>query len=79
MNRQIGWVLISLFVLQLLGGLINVLLLTRVDADGTPDFVRNSVWICLVLFAAEAMASEEIADDVDPGREPSNQSELGEA
>ena len=79
MNRQIGWVLISLFVLQLLGGLINVLLLAPVWMQMVHLLLSDSVWICLVLFAAEAMASEEIADDVDPGREPSNQSELGEA
>jgi heme A synthase len=79
LNRQISRVLISLFVLQLLGGLINVLLLAPVWMQMVHLLLSDSVWICLVVFAAESLAREEIADDVDTGRDPSSMAELSKA
>jgi len=79
LSRQISWVLISLFVVQLLGGLINVLLLAPVWMQMIHLLLSDSVWICLVVFAAESLAREEIADDVDPGRDPSSMAELSKA
>ena len=79
LNRKIGWVLISLFVLQLLGGLVNVLLLAPVWMQMVHLLLSDSVWICLVLYAAEAMNREEFTHEEDPGRVLSAQAELGDS
>lgn len=72
LNRQIGWLLISLFVVQLLAGLINVLLLAPVWMQMVHLLLSDLVWICLVMFTAEVMgvekSSEEIGIDIDPAK-----------
>jgi heme A synthase len=57
LNRQIGWVLVSLLVIQLLAGFINVLLLAPVWMQLVHLLLSDLVWIFLVLFAAESMST----------------------
>jgi heme A synthase len=68
-NQQIGWVLITLFVIQLLAGIINVLLLAPVWMQLVHLLLSDLVWICLVLFAAESLGTVESTegDPLEPG------------
>jgi heme A synthase len=61
MNRQIGWLLISLFVVQLVAGVVNVLLLAPVWMQMLHLLLSDLVWISLVIFTAEALAQEDQA------------------
>jgi heme A synthase len=61
MNRQIGWLLISLFVVQLVAGVVNVLLLAPVWMQMLHLLLADLVWISLVIFTAEALAQEDQA------------------
>ena len=78
LNWQIGWVLISLFVIQLLAGLINVLLLAPVWMQMLHLLLSDLVWICLVLFSAVVMGKQE-AVNLEQGIGSSSQTKLGEA
>jgi heme A synthase len=60
-NRQIGWVLISLLVVQLLAGLVNVFLLAPVWMQMVHLLLSDLIWISLVLYAAAALGQEESA------------------
>jgi len=55
-NRQIGWVLISLMVVQLLAGLANVFLLAPVWMQMVHLLLSDLVWISLVLYAAATLS-----------------------
>ena len=55
-NRQIGWVLISLMVVQLLAGLANVFLLAPVWMQMGHLLLSDLVWISLVLYAAATLS-----------------------
>jgi heme A synthase len=61
MNRQIGWLLMSLFVVQLVAGVVNVLLLAPVWMQMLHLLLSDLVWISLVIFTAEALAQEDQA------------------
>jgi heme A synthase len=61
MNRQIGWLLMSLFVVQLVAGVVNVLLLAPVWMQMLHLLLADLVWISLVIFTAEALAQEDQA------------------
>ena len=63
LNRQIAWLLISLFVVQLLAGLINVLLLAPVWMQMVHLLLSDLVWISLVLYAAEVFALRDAEPD----------------
>lgn len=63
LNRQIGWVLVSLLVIQLLAGFINVLLLAPVWMQLVHLLLSDLVWISLVLFAAESMSAVKSAQE----------------
>jgi heme A synthase len=75
-TRKLGWALISLFAIQLLAGLINVILLAPVWMQMVHLLLSDLVWICLVLYSAEAMASRVPIQDVEPGFETPDQAEL---
>ena len=60
-NRQIGWVLISLMVIQLLAGLVNVFLLAPVWMQMVHLLLSDLVWISLVLYAAATLSQGESA------------------
>ena len=60
-NRQIGWVLISLMVVQLLAGLANVFLLAPVWMQMGHLLLSDLVWISLVLYAAATLGQGESA------------------
>lgn len=61
-NRQIGWLLVSLLVIQLLAGFINVLLLAPVWMQLVHLLLSDLVWICLVLFAVESISKVQSAE-----------------
>ena len=61
MNRQIGWLLMSLFVVQLVAGVVNVLLLAPVWMQMLHLLLADLVWISLVIFTTEALAQEDQA------------------
>jgi heme A synthase len=79
LNRQIGWMLISLFIVQLAAGLINVLLLAPVWMQMVHLLLSDLVWICLVLFTAEVMAVEEPREEAILDIDPSKAAELHQA
>ena len=79
MNRQLGWVLISLFVVQLAAGLINVLLLAPVWMQMVHLLLSDLVWICLVLFAAEVTGVEESSEEIRLDSESSKSVGLSQA
>ncbi|MFL7894051.1 MAG: COX15/CtaA family protein [Anaerolineales bacterium] len=58
-NKQLGWVLISLLVLQLLAGIVNVLLLAPVWIQMLHLLISDLVWISLVLFSAESLGQDD--------------------
>lgn len=60
-NRQIGWVLISLLVVQLLAGLVNVFLLAPVWMQIVHLLLSDLIWISLVLYAAATLSQGESA------------------
>lgn len=60
-NRQIGWVLISLMVIQLLAGLVNVFLLAPVWMQMVHLLLSDLIWISLVLYAAATLSQGESA------------------
>lgn len=76
LNRQIGWMLISFFIVQLAAGLINVLLLAPVWMQMVHLLLSDLVWICLVLFTAEVMAVEEPREEANLDIGPSKAAEL---
>lgn len=78
-NRQLGWALISLFAVQLLAGLINVILLAPVWMQMVHLLLSDLVWICLVLYAAEAMAKDSNTQNVSLEQPASSQADLSEA
>jgi heme A synthase len=55
-NIVLGRLTIFLIVLQLLAGLINVVLLAPVWMQLVHLFLSDTVWICLVLFAAASLS-----------------------
>jgi heme A synthase len=61
-SKVLGRLTISLIVLQLLAGLINVILLAPVWMQLVHLFLSDTVWICLVLFAAAILS--KIRDDL---------------
>ncbi len=54
-SKVLGRLTIFLIVLQLLAGLINVILLAPVWIQLTHLFISDTIWICLVLFAANSL------------------------
>lgn len=60
-NRQIGWALISLLVVQLLAGLLNVFLLAPVWLQMVHLLLSDLIWISLVLYAAVTLGRGENA------------------
>jgi heme A synthase len=54
-SKVLGRLTIFLIVLQLLAGLINVILLAPVWIQLTHLFLADTIWICLVLFAANSL------------------------
>ena len=66
LNRQIGWLLISFFVVQLMAGLVNVLLLAPVWMQMLHLLLSDLVWISLVIFAAEAFGQEVQSRNLGP-------------
>jgi heme A synthase len=54
-SKVLGRLTIFLIVLQLLAGLINVILLAPVWIQLTHLFLSDTIWICLVLFAANSL------------------------
>jgi heme A synthase len=79
LNRQIGRILISLFAVQLLAGLVNVLLLAPVWMQMVHLLLSDLVWICLVLFAAEVMGVERSSEEIELGFDSSQGVELSKA
>ena len=79
LNRQIGWLLVSLFVVQLLAGFINVLLLAPVWMQLVHLLLSDLVWICLVLFTSESMNVVEYTQDDQVGKQSPSQTELSGA
>ena len=65
LNRQIGWLLISLFAVQLVAGLVNVLLLAPVWMQMLHLLLSDLVWISLVLFAAESLGQGELVRNLE--------------
>ena len=55
-NKVLGRLTIFLIVLQLLAGLINVILLAPVWMQLFHLFLSDTIWICLVLFAANSLS-----------------------
>ena len=64
-NKIIGRVIISLLLLQLLAGLINVLLLAPVWMQLVHLLLSDSVWIFLVLYASATLSQGDSVFDVD--------------
>jgi len=64
-NKIIGRVIISLLLLQLLAGLINVLLLAPVWMQLVHLLLSDSVWIFLVLYASATLNQGDSVFDVD--------------
>lgn len=60
-NRQIGWLVISLLVTQLLAGVINVLLLAPVWMQMLHLLISDSIWIGLILYTAATNSLQEIS------------------
>ena len=56
---RLGTALTGLLVLQLFGGVLNVLLLAPVWMQVIHLLLADAVWIVFVLFAAEAVAAEQ--------------------
>ena len=79
LNRYLGRLLISLFLIQLMAGLINVWLLAPVWMQLVHLLLSDFVWISLVLYAAELMAREEIDQSIDIGVDSSSQEKLSGA
>lgn len=78
-NRKFGWILISLFVTQLLAGLINVLLLAPVWMQMVHLLLSDLVWISLVLYSAEVMGVEDVTQGKEQRIESSSQAEMSGA
>jgi len=64
-NKIIGRVIISLLLLQLLAGLINVLLLAPVWMQLVHLLLSDSVWIFLVLYVSATLSQGDSVFDVD--------------
>jgi heme A synthase len=52
--------IILVIMLQLFGGLINVLLLAPVWMQLVHLFLADTIWICLVLFAAIILSKKRV-------------------
>lgn len=63
-TKNLGRAVVSLLILQLLAGLINIILLAPVWMQLLHLFMSDVIWICLVLFAADIFGT---AQEV-PGR-----------
>ncbi|MBK5108946.1 MAG: COX15/CtaA family protein [Anaerolineales bacterium] len=79
LSRQISWVLITLFVMQLLAGAINVLLLAPVWMQMVHLLLSDLVWISLVLFSAEVMAKQDAQRSLENVTDSTNSTKLSEA
>jgi len=64
-NKILGRLIILLLLLQLLAGLINVVLLAPVWMQLVHLFLSDTVWICLVLFAAASLSKYREDQDVE--------------
>ena len=78
LSRQISWVLITLFVMQLLAGAINVLLLAPVWMQMVHLLLSDFVWISLVLFSAEVMAKQDAQRSLKNVTDSTNSTKLSE-
>lgn len=79
LSRQISWVLITLFVMQLLAGAINVLLLAPVWMQMVHLLLSDLVWISLVLFSAEVMAKQDAQRSLENVTDSTKSTKLSEA
>ena len=79
LSRQISWVLITLLVMQLLAGAVNVLLLAPVWMQMVHLLLSDLVWISLVLFSTEVMAKRDTQRSSENVTDSTNSTKLSEA
>lgn len=63
MQRVLGRLLVITLVVQLFAGLINVVLLAPVWLQLVHLFLADAAWICLIVFSAQTLSSEKVADE----------------
>ena len=69
--KRLAIVLISLFVIQLIAGVVNLVLLAPVWMQLVHLFLADMVWISLVLFTAANFAEGELSQESVPLTQPS--------
>jgi heme A synthase len=63
-SQRLGWILISVVILQLLAGVVNLLLLAPVWMQLIHLLLADLVWITMVLLTAVVHAGERPSDKI---------------